>query len=440
MLRYSRQALFNVGIVVSSFWLVSGCDSSTTPPSPTLTASRWNDAVVVTGTGDPSVDVPAVQAAVDQGGDVILEGHFSFDKPPTQPLAATLGTLYAPAAEVLISHAVRISGSRENEGSMATIDGGTIPFYVAAPGQSVSIERLRFVRPTTAAIFVFAVTGLEVTSTKIESGVPFNGLASGIYVVTSANLPLPSNPGHPENVSGLLRFVSNDVDMAGGTAVANTLGITVFAVGVPGAEANVEVLNNTITNTTEPAINFRRVVGIAKIEHNTIVTDTIVGNAPRNQAIRVANTGSYLIAHNSIDCRWVNAEAEAIGVFSQVEAWPIQNAIVVNNAIDMTAPSGTVFTTFSAGIAVYGFANGNLVRHNSIRGQARAGVAIPVFPLTGTPAAPHDNAFVENRFVQFTPSLADYFVGAHAVNTRIVGRGTVEDEGTETIIVPSEEQ
>ena len=35
------------------------------------------------GTGDPSVDVLAVQAAVDQGGRVILKGHFSFDAPPT---------------------------------------------------------------------------------------------------------------------------------------------------------------------------------------------------------------------------------------------------------------------------------------------------------------------------------------------------------------------
>ena len=39
--------------------------------------------IEVVGTGDPIVDVPAVQAAVDQGGRVILKGHFSFDAPPT---------------------------------------------------------------------------------------------------------------------------------------------------------------------------------------------------------------------------------------------------------------------------------------------------------------------------------------------------------------------
>jgi hypothetical protein len=41
--------------------------------------------VALTGTGDPDVDVPAVQAAVDQGGSVVLVGHFSFDRSPTTP-------------------------------------------------------------------------------------------------------------------------------------------------------------------------------------------------------------------------------------------------------------------------------------------------------------------------------------------------------------------
>lgn len=43
----------------------------------------------VTGTGHPDVDVPAVQAAVDRGGSVVLIGHFSFDRPPSTPLGAT---------------------------------------------------------------------------------------------------------------------------------------------------------------------------------------------------------------------------------------------------------------------------------------------------------------------------------------------------------------
>src|SRR5690242_3755406 len=55
---------------------------------------------VVIGTGDPNLDVPTVQAAVDEGGQVVLKGHFSFNRPPTVPTAtAFVGGL----ATVLVS-------------------------------------------------------------------------------------------------------------------------------------------------------------------------------------------------------------------------------------------------------------------------------------------------------------------------------------------------
>src|SRR5215813_797615 len=66
---------------------------------------------LVVGTGDPEVDVPAVQAAVDQGGEVILKGHFSFDRPPTVPTALGGGGL----ATILVSKAVAISGERDDD-------------------------------------------------------------------------------------------------------------------------------------------------------------------------------------------------------------------------------------------------------------------------------------------------------------------------------------
>src|SRR5262245_36461693 len=108
---------------------------------------------VVVGTGDPDTDVQAVQAAVNNGGNVILQGHFSFNRPPTVPTAASNGAL----AMVLVSHAVAISGRSDGDDTVAdddiaTIDGGETPFYVNAPGVSVSIEALRFVSPTHDAI------------------------------------------------------------------------------------------------------------------------------------------------------------------------------------------------------------------------------------------------------------------------------------------------
>lgn len=399
------------------------------------------DEIVVVGTGDPSIDVPAVQAAVDQGGAVVLEGHFSFDAAATKPLASSLymappGLAYAPAAEILVARAVTISGTGEAGDAMTTIDAGTIPFYVDAPGQDVAIRRLRFVRPTSSAIIVYAARDLEIASSTIAGVVPFKHLSDAIGINTSGPPPTPLAPGHPENVSGRLTVAHNDVDVDGGTTADNTLGIVVFAVGTPGAPVTADISGNRIRNTTEPAINFRQIEGRADVTHNVITTGLVGAAVPRDQVIRVTNAGVYRIANNSIECEWANVDAEAIGVFSNVAAWPIEQAVVEHNDVTMSAPTGTVFTTLSGGIGVFGFAQGNVVRHNTIRGHARAALTIPVFPAPPqTPAVPQDNAFIDNRFVDFTPAAADILVGAHALRTLIVGPGTVEDHGDGTIIV-----
>ena len=391
---------------------------------------------IVVGTGNPDVDVPTVQAAVDQGGEIILQGHFSFNRPPTVPTATPfVGGL----ATVLVSKPVAISGTQDGE--MTSIEGGTTPFYVEAPGVPVTIQRLRFIRPKGDAILVYAVSGLMIASCRIDGLEPLPTISAGegFDIITSRGIPLPTNAGKPENISGTLLIANNDIDLAGGTAQANTNGVLISSVGVPGAEVEVYVSGNKIRNTTEPAINFRRIVGRAYIERNVIATGALVGTAGNPQAIRVVNTGSYLIAHNSIDCTWPGGDAEGIGVFSQVAAWPMERAIVVDNDVTMSAPEGTVFTQESAGIAVRGFAQGNVVQDNRIRGRARAALSVDVFPKPPDPRPsgfPANNAFVLNRLDHFEASLADVFVDDGVVNTLIVGPGTVEDHGVGTIIVP----
>jgi len=423
--------------------ILAACTDRNLPSTPTWPVARdlspdlsRMQPTVVVGTGDPNIDVPAVQAAVDLGGEVVLKGRFSFDQPATQPIAPALKAVgLGSAATIRVSTGISITGRAEDDDEMAAIEGGMNPFYVEAPGQPVAIRGVRFVGPTSGAILVYAATGLEIVGTEIEGVVPFAHFASAISLNTSGAIPNPTNPGHPENVSGTVRIEHNDIDMNGGTSADNTLGVSVFSVGVVGAEVDADVSGNRIRNTTEPAINFRRLVGHASIEHNMIATGTIAGTAPRNQAIRVANIGSYYIAHNTIDCGWDLGDAEGIGVFSQFGAWPIEQAVVTDNDIRMNPPDGTVFTAFSAGVGVYGFAQGNLVEHNHIRGSAGAGISIPVFPLPPqAPAAPQDNAFVRNRFEQFTATVADIVVGEHALRTLVVGSGSIDDHGTDTII------
>src|SRR6202012_5239744 len=123
-------------------------------------------ATVVNGTGNPNVDIPAVQAAVNLGGNVVLRGHFSFNTPPT--ISTALQTAGFPLATILISNAVSIPGARADRDDVTTIDAGTIPFYVDAPGVSVAIQKLRFVRPANSAILVYGSTGLVIDSYRIH--------------------------------------------------------------------------------------------------------------------------------------------------------------------------------------------------------------------------------------------------------------------------------
>jgi len=377
---------------------------------------------LVVGTGHPEVDVPAVQAAVDQGGEVVLKGHFSFDRSPTVP------TAQGDFAMVRVSKAVVISGTREEDDGMTSIEGGRVPFYVEAPGAPVTIQRLRFIRTTRNAIRVYAVSGLVITSCRIEGVEVPNGFA-GVGINTVAPLfPTPASPGKPENVSGALVIANNDIDV-GGTALDDSLGVVVFSVGIPGAEVEAYISGNHIRNTTEPAIEIRRVVGRMHIERNVLTTSAVSAPSGNSRVINVANIGSYMIAHNSIHCGW--AQALGIAVFSQIAGWPMVGAIVEDNDLTMSPPQNTAFGPNSAGIAIRGFAQNNVVENNTIRGRARAALSVDDFK-GGTP---DKTALIRNRLDDFEASLADVFVDVGVTNTVILGqRGTLEDLGVNTVI------
>jgi hypothetical protein len=189
------------------------------------------------------------------------------------------------------------------------------------------------------------------------------------------------------------------------------------------------ISGNHIRNTTEPAIEIRRVVGRMNIERNVLTTSAVSGPSGNSRVINVANIGSYMIAHNSIHCGW--AQALGIAVFSQIAGWPMVGAIVEDNDLTMSPPQNTAFGPNSAGIAIRGFAQNNVVENNTIRGRARAALSVDDFK-GGTP---DKTALIRNRLDDFEASLADVFVDVGVTNTVILGqRGTVEDLGVNTVI------
>ncbi len=394
---------------------------------------------VVAGTGDPNLDVAAVQAAVDRGGQVLLQGHFSFDQPPTRSTPPQ--AFFPRMASVVVSKEVVISGTRDQRGEMTSIDRGTWPFAVEALGSHVTIQGLRFVRPKGGAIQVNAVSGLEIADCRVEGVEPIQNqdlrgvrVGMGIGISTTPLPPTPAEPGQPGNISGILSIVNNYIDAAGGTASDDTLGVLIFSVGKPpDREVDVYVSGNHISNVTERAVNIRQIGGRAYIERNIITTGSIAGAAGGGiapDAIHAFGTGSYRIAHNSIQSDWANGAG--IRVHAKFADWPIAGAIVVDNDVTMSASESAVFGTNSAGIEIRGFAQGSVVLNNRIRGRGRAALAL-VVQDTGVPG---NNEFVSNDLEGFQPSIAGVFVDTGVTNTRVVGqKSKVQDGGIGTVIV-----
>ena len=344
-----------------------------------LAAASGNAGSLVVGTGDPNLDVPAVQAAVDRGGQVILKGHFSFDRPPEKPA----GAVYERT--VTVSKEVVISGERDEHGNMPAIEGGSFAFFVDVSGARVEIRDVRLVRPKGIAIWVYAASGLVIKGCKFDGVEPSATLSEhagvshpvAVAVFVGSN-PAPPKPGQreqEENNTGRLFILDNDIDV-GGTAGDQTLGIAVFGVGrSPDKEVDLYISGNNIKNITERAINVRQIGGRVNIERNAITTGSISGpsNGVQPDAIHAVGSGSYLIEHNSIVSEW----GTGAGIRVQGSAWsPEANTIIADNDVTMSAPEGTIFGANSAAIEIRGSAHDNVVRNNRIHGRARAALAV----------------------------------------------------------------
>src|SRR5260370_42652791 len=99
----------------------------------------------------------------------------------------------------------------------------------------------------------------------------------------------------------------------------------------------------------------------------------------------------------------------------------------------MSPRAGVVLCDWSAGINVRGFAQGVVVRHNHVRGHARAALTVSAF-RGGIPVG---NALIDNRLNDFEAVAAAIVVGSGVRKTRIVrpgAGGTVMDLGDGAII------
>jgi hypothetical protein len=333
---------------------------------------------VVVGTGNPNIDIPAVQNAVDRAGSIVLKGRFSFRGTPLMR-----GRLPELTATVLVSKSVDISGTFDDRGEITTIDGGEIPFAVEAPGSQIRIERLRFTNPKGYAILVTAAAGIAVESCAIEgirvlsrrdspAGIEYS---VGIQVASLLGLPSRDRPGEPANFSGRISIVDNSVTMGGSPAAASedSMGIVVVSAGTSQKPIDVDISGNTIRNATKKGISVKQIGGRVRIERNVVTSNVLyTGHSPKAliAGIHCGGAGQYWIAHNRIEYADPDAAGIRLRAMPEVNA-AVEGATVTDNDVTMSVPEGVAFGNASAGIIIQGMARNNAFERNRIQGRAR---------------------------------------------------------------------
>ncbi|HKA35222.1 MAG TPA: right-handed parallel beta-helix repeat-containing protein [Thermoanaerobaculia bacterium] len=369
-----------------------------------LAAAAAAPAQVLQGTGDPSIDVAAVQAAVDGHDVVLLEGAFSFASG-------------APGPMVTIRRDVRIEGVPDGQGQIPKITGGTNPFVIAAPGAEVAIEGLHFENSVTTAIWIQAAGDVSIANCVFE------GVLTGLVGTTKVGIEIFETGGPV----GAVRIVGNDLKPGGGpTNDAN--GIILNA-----RTDAIEIIGNRVANTTAHGIDLRNVGGSALVARNEIVTGRVGrGGGPGQfvDGIRCIGAGSYVIEHNSVDAGFENAAGIRLGGTAQ--------AVVHANEVVLSMPDAAVPGAWSAGIQVQGTASRNEIVQNQVRGRGRAAFSVihSDFALDKGSGSgnPVETSLFGNSEEDFAAAFASVEIGAGALDTDVFGgSGTLSDRGTGTV-------
>ena len=366
---------------------------------------------VVYPTGIFPTDVQNVQAAIDQGGTVLLKATDNVG----HPLAFNFG---APApllgSGVNIANNVSINGEWVGT-TRTTISGGDRPVIIFAGGNSIS--GIKFDGPFKSAILVLGSSGTSITGNEIDNVVPahFTGftLTDGIDV-------FPSNGRPASDITGDLIISGNTFgDLTGNFAIG---------VQVDSVQANVTISNNTFQlGQLETDAGFVNSAAIAALRCHSPVSISgnviTIGLGIVFDGIFIEGDADarYHVFDNTINCQgpW----PDGIDVFGQTGGQgPTVSAIIERNSI-------TVHNGFFAGIALVGAVNNCTLQGNTVNGDAGAAF-VASFPFPNGDTV-NSNRFLNNDIGSLNASVASIFFDTNTLNNVVRGQCvSVLDLGT----------
>src|SRR6266568_2036659 len=397
---------------------------------------------VVGGQNNPAVDVPAVQAAVDQGGSVLLVGTFDF----------------GDAGRVLLRKDVDISGEIVgNATPVTTIRGGDWPFYSplpaqmppTQPGPKITVQYLHFDGAKGVAVHLAYTGGASIHNNKM-TGLRGRLFAPGQFRRVGVETgPLDSRPRTnieitPLLVSGSIDVLDNDVDSSGPEPATQTNSGAVLMAFVVGADIRIE--NNVNVGCTRNCIGVFDAIpdsdgrGSIVIANNTVISDVQVGftvpgkrapigidvsfNFNRTLALPPSRQHVHLlIADNYIELNGQNSQ----GIISAMNGSVVEGNTVVVHA-DPTVTTDLLSTTGG----ILAATSHQVVLRNKIMGEGWNAIRIGGNTL-GAPRI--DNVAIGNNISGFNAFSSDFLLDlAAAFNTIVGDSGTVIDNGEDNKI------
>jgi hypothetical protein len=386
-------------------------------------------------TGVNPTDVQNVQAAVNQGGNILLKAV----NKSGQPTAFNFGTWAdngtVPAnSSVTLTAAVAITGEQVGS-NRTTISGGVSPFYESDNGYKVSITGLKFVNPRYDAITIWRSAGITIVNNEVAGVLPLTDGSGefttemGIFVGGAGNA----------TVTGPVNIYGNYVH--GLTGAGEEHGIYAYTVESPiTIDANtVEVGFATTAGdgvVDSEGIEVDGSTGASVIADNTILVGpgftyygikiqgpqtgaaTILGNEIAINPAADSYAGIYIEGSNGgvqVLANYIDSGSEsADGIYLEgsTNYWgTVSGATVALNDIDVASDMSAV--------ELAGSVTKSSISLNLISGSSAYGVsALTDYNLSDLISS---NYFLSNLFLGYSASTATFYFDTTTQNNVVRG-------------------
>jgi hypothetical protein len=362
-------------------------------------------------TGAFPLDPQNVQAAIDQGGTVVLKAinisgqPTSFNFGPPDPVKG--GGVNLTTDVSLIGETVH--------GHMTTIAGGATPILGLQPVKS-RIQGLDFEGPLDTPIALIRSAGSDIIGNRIRGNVPvplFFGFSEieGIFVAGNDD---PLNA-----ITGRINITGNTIEISGGDFV-NGMQFDEVA-------ADINVSGNTVNFlSSDGEVQSIGILVFRSHGQVTVVNNRVtMGNGDPNAFPSGVFVGGHAEAHYTIAANTVvtnHPQADGMDVVAFSFSGTTEGALVLGNHVTTHS-----FTSFNGGIVFEGAVQSSVMAGNLIDGTG--GNAVQILGVDPADVA-DSNLAIGNDISHFASLAGDVFFGPESTNNVYIGRCTTfTDQG-----------